>query len=145
MTREEELERGEKLRTVAEHLKGKSCVYGEDDCSMVPLQWVLDWNRHRHSREFEISYPAYASRDEAETVIEAAGGLVNVWRAVARQVGLTEHYQNPEIGDIGIIETRLGQVGGIFLHGGAILWRAEQGVRVIGVRPRLIVKMWRMA
>lgn len=150
-----ERERSERLRALAESLKGKTCAYGEDDCSLVPAQWVADIT----GKEFD--WPVYSSREEAERIIEEAGGLVNVWSGIARKIGLEPVYlapgQVPAVGDVGIIETSQGPVGGIFLFGATFLWRAERGVRVIGVRSHLlrregdavvrrplILKVWRV-
>ena len=134
----EQRRRGEMLGALVEGLKGKPCTYGVDDCSMLPAQWVADVTGR------EIDWPAYASREEAERMIDAAGGLVNVWLPVVRSLGLVERFDVPEIGDIGIIETSQGHVGGIWLHARTFIWRAEMGVRVLGVRPHRIVKVWQV-
>ncbi|WP_157014901.1 DUF6950 family protein [Mesorhizobium xinjiangense] len=134
----EQRERGERLRALVEHLKGKPVEYGVDDCSMLPAQWVADVT----GREFD--WPVYGSRDGAAAIIDAAGGLVNVWLPVVRSLGLIERFDVPEIGDIGIIDTSHGHVGGIWLHGQTFLWRADQGVRVLGVRSHRIVRIWQV-
>lgn len=134
----EQRERGERLRALVEELKGKPCVYGETDCSIIPAQWVADIT----GKTFD--WPEYSTREEAEAIIEKAGGLVEVWKPITRKLGLVERHDTPEIGDIGIIDTSLGHVGGIWLHGQTFIWRAEEGVRVLGVRSHRIVKSWQV-
>ena len=70
------------------------------------------------------------SKEEAVEQIEAWGGLVNIWNHVAAHLGLKVRVGLPEIGDVGIIQTVQGPVGGIFLPGQVIMRRAEMGVRV---------------
>lgn len=128
-------ERGEALKALVEDLKGKPCVYGQDDCSLICAQWIADVT----GRSFD--WPVYSSREDAERIIEEAGGLVAVWTPIAWQLGLEERHlypgEAPEIGDVGIIETSQGPVGGIFLTNGTFLWRAERGVRMVGVRTHV--------
>ena len=141
MTRAAEIrERGEALRRMADELSGVPCVYGPegDDCSILPMQWVRGWREKTTGREWPVSVPDYSSREEAEALIERAGGLVNVWNPIAPQLALQPlgPQDVPVIGDVGIFVTSRGEVGGIFLHGGIILWRAEMGTRQIGVWGR---------
>lgn len=137
----EQRERGDKLRALVDTLKGKSVEFGVDDCTILAAQWVADITGR------EIDWPAYSTRGEAERIIEDAGGLVKVWAPVVRKLGLMERspqFDVPQIGDVGIIETSVGHVGGIWLHGQTFLWRAELGVRIIGVRTHRIVKAWQV-
>lgn len=134
----EQRERGERLRLMVEDLKGKPVEWGVDDCSTLPAQWVAEIT----GREFD--WPFYDTREGAARIIDEAGGLVAVWQPIARQLGLIERHDTPEIGDIGIIETSQGPVGGIWLHGQTFIWRADQGVRVLGVRSHRIVKCWQV-
>lgn len=117
-------ERGERLRVIAEELKGKPCEWGVDDCSMLPARWVSEMT----GKTFD--WPDYSSKEEAIEQIEAWGGLVNIWNHVAARLGLRLRVGVPEIGDVGIIQTVQGPVGGIFLPGQVIMRRAEMGVRV---------------
>lgn len=117
-------ERGERLRAIAEELKGKPCQWGVDDCSMLPARWVSEVT----GKTFD--WPDYSSKEEAIEQIEAWGGLVNIWNHVAARLGLRLRVGVPEIGDVGIIQTVQGPVGGIFLPGQVIMRRAEMGVRV---------------
>lgn len=116
--------RGERLRAIAEELKGKPCQWGVDDCSMLPARWVSEVT----GKTFD--WPDYSSKEEAVEQIEAWGGLVNIWNHVAARLGLRLRVGVPEIGDVGIIQTVQGPVGGIWLPGQVIMRRAEMGVRV---------------
>lgn len=147
-------ERGEKLRALSERLKGVPVSWGSDDCSAMPAQWVAD----QTGKEFD--WPDYSTRDEAIEVTEREGGLIAIWERTARAIGLPEIINEcPQIGDVGIIvDNHEVPVGGIFLHGGIIMWRAEVGTRQIGVygrayparvnglivRKPLLLKAWRV-
>lgn len=147
-------ERGEKLRALSEQLKDKAVEWRVDDCSAMPAQWVSD----QTGKEFD--WPDYTTRDEAEDVIEREGGLIAIWERTARKIGLPEIInERPQIGDVGIIvDNNEVPVGGIFLHGGVIMWRAEVGTRQIAVygrtyparvngiilRKPLLLKAWRV-
>lgn len=146
--------RGERLLALSERLKGAPVRWGEDDCSMMPAQWIASIT----GKEFD--FPLYSSREEADAIIADHGGLVTVWSKMAKQVGLMEIInEQPQIGDVGIImNNHEVPVGGIFLHGGVIMWRAEVGTRQIGVYGRtypvrvggeierrpLLIKAWRV-
>lgn len=134
-----QIERGVRLRALDVSLQGKPVEWGIDDCSLMAAQWVAD------ETGLDVFWPDYHSKEEAETIIREYGGLVSVWDSLAASIGITPRYNGPpEIGDVGIIETSLGLVGGIWLHGSSFLWRSENGVRILGVRARRIVKVWRV-
>ena len=155
-------ERGEAIRRLAKSLEGVPVTWGPDgdDCSQLPLQWVVGWRERMTGTAPHVEAPDYSTREEAEAVIAAAGGLVNVWDPICRQLGLSEigAADIPVIGDVGIFKTSFGEVGGIFVHGGAILWRHERGHRIIDVAgrhfavrgkagwsaPAVISKAWRL-
>lgn len=132
--------RGEALRRLAESLEGRPVTWGPDgdDCSQLPLQWVVGWRERMTGICPDVDAPVYATRDEAQAVIAAAGGLVAVWEPICRALGLAPlgPADVPEVGDVGVFKTSLGEVGGIFVHGGAILWRHEKGWRIIDVVGR---------
>lgn len=127
LTAKEVRERGERLRAIAEELKGKPVIWGQCDCSMLPARWASEVT----GKTFD--WPDYSSKEEAVEQIEAWGGLVNIWNHVAVHLGLKVRVGVPEIGDVGIIQTVQGPVGGIFLPGQVIMRRAEMGVRIHGV------------
>ena len=127
LTAKEVRERGDRLRAIAEELKGKPCEWGVDDCSMLPARWASEMTG------MAFDWPDYSSKEEAVEQIEAWGGLVNIWNHVAAKIGIKVRVGVPEIGDVGIIQTVQGPVGGIFLPGQVIMRRAEMGVRIHGV------------
>ena len=155
-------ERGEALRRLAQSLEGKPVAWGPDgdDCSQLPLQWVVGWRERMTGIAPDVDGPDYSTKEEAEAVIAAAGGLVQVWEPICRQLGLVPLGPSdiPVVGDVGVFKTSFGDVGGIFVHGGAILWRHERGWRIIDVVgrslavhgkagwsfPTAITKAWRL-
>lgn len=133
LTAKQARERGDRLRAIAEDLKGRPCEWGVDDCSMLPARWVAE----ETGKTFD--WPDYSSKEEAVEQIEAWGGLINIWDHVAAQLGLKMRVGVPEIGDVGVVQTVQGPVGGIWLPGQVIMRRAEMGVRIHGV-PNFTVR-----
>lgn len=131
MTGQERL-RGDRLRAYVEAAKGEAA--NVDACSTWSAQWVVN----ETGREFD--WPMFSSRDDVATYVAAAGGLVAVWDRLSTVAGLAPCYgDEPQVGDVGIIETSANpsdRVGGIFASGGTFCWRAENGVRIIGVAGR---------
>lgn len=137
MTTPEERERGERLRAYVRESDGVPVIWGQSDCSTWAAQWVSDETGR------DIDWPAYDSSTTAQAIIDAAGGLENVWAALARQAGLAINYDEPKLGDVGIVHTsRFGDVGGIFAHGGVFLWRHEKGVGTLSPIHKTIVRVW---
>ncbi|MBM3090276.1 hypothetical protein GFB56_05540 [Ensifer sp. T173] len=109
-------------------------VWGVSDCSSWPAAWV------EKITGTSIMLPVWGSETEAFTLIAAAGSLEALWHQALAVSGLRQTGA-PELGDVGIIETRVcGQVGGIFLPAGLFAWRAEIGVRMLV--PRQVVAAW---
>lgn len=146
MTEAERL-RGERLRAFYEEAAGRPFVWGQDDCSLWPLEWV--------SRETgqEIDVPVYSSREEAEAIVEAAGGLVAVWARLAPQLGLVEVAPGevPPLGSVGVIAmTPPNQpTGCIFAHAQVACFRVDapegskrDGVTMWGLRTKTILRAW---
>lgn len=130
-------ERRKKLRELAESLNGVECKYGVNDCSMFPAQWISDISGK------ELDIPFYDSRAAGNKLINEAGGLVNIWAGILGLAGFTERFDQPEFGDIGIMETRaFGEVGIIFCDCGLALWRSENGTAIISPRQKTILKVW---
>lgn len=114
--------RANRLRAFLTRFEGAPVVWGESDCSAAPALW---WSEETGRK---IDLPEYASRDEAHAIIEQMGGLLAVWDDIAAQVGGMERIGEPEIGDVGIIETRLhGQIGGILGAGRILIIRKDNG------------------
>lgn len=122
-------------------------VWGVSDCSTWPAQWVAEATGR------EVRWPAYASEDEARTMMADAGGLVPLWRDVAESAGLRERdpaLEAPAPGDVGVMLTRrFGDVGVIFgplagVPAGPWLayWRSEDGARPISIRRATLRAVW---
>lgn len=137
MIPKEDIERGRRLEAFCEAMDGKPVTYGIDDCSTWPAQWAVN------ETGCDLDWPEYSSREEAQALIDEAGGLAPLWDAAIGSRFEECHEEYPPVGSIGIIRTRLfGEVGVIFVFAGVVCWRHETGVRVFGVRPNTIVKAW---
>ncbi|NGO63963.1 hypothetical protein G6N76_09780 [Rhizobium daejeonense] len=122
----------------AEAARDEPMVWGESDCTAWARRWVEDViGRKMH-------LPTWSSREEAIAYIAKAGSLDALWSDALDTYGLAERYDDPQPGDIGIIDTHIaGQVGGIFLNHGLFAWRAEpSGARLLRPRPRTIIRVW---
>lgn len=113
----------------------QQAVWGSDDCTAWAASWV--------SAEAGLArlIPRYHGEVEASRLIAAAGGLVHLWRSVLTPTGLVET-SFPGIGDVGVVEARVGPVGVVFADGGYALWRAGRGVLVFSPRPSSILAAW---
>jgi hypothetical protein len=122
----------------AEAAMEQTTVWGESDCTAWSRKWVETTLGRR------MSLPKWSSREEAIVHIERAGSLVNLWSKALDSFGLFERYDDPQPGDVGILNTHYaGQIGGIFLNHGIFAWRAEPvGARLLRPRQRTIVKVW---
>lgn len=133
MTGVELLARQSRLRAHIDSVKETACEWGVSDCSAWVGRWV------EKERRISLGLPIYSSEEEARGMIESAGGLVNIWSRLALVAGVPET-DCPQYGDVGLIETKLGPVGVIMVHGGVCAWRATFGVSFI--RPRKFLKSW---
>ena len=144
------MERGEAIRRLADSLAGKPVVWGPDgdDCCQLPLQWVVSWRERMTGICPDVEAPAYDNREEAHAIIDAAGGLAKVWEPICGQLGLEPlgPADIPIVGDVGIMRMSTTEVGGIFLHGGLLLWRCDaerpehRGFRTIDVVGRTFLR-----
>lgn len=123
-----------RLWTFLEPFDGRPVEWGVDDCSAWCAAWARDCGH-------EVHLPAYASEDEAHALIDAAGGLVNVWDDVCASAGVCERIGDPQIGDVGIIPTnRFGPVGVIWADNGLACWRLKTSG--LWLKPRTFIKTW---
>lgn len=117
-------------------------IWGESDCTAWPAAWI----EAEHGRP--VARPYWHSEAEAMRLIAEAGSLDALWCDVLSGFGLRrgEAWETPEIGDVGIIDTRLaGQVGGMFLNHGNFIWRGDPfGTRMIHARRHTIVAFWKV-
>lgn len=110
-------------------------IWGVDDCSA----WAATWVALETGRAPRL--PAYATRDEADRLIAAAGGLAPLWRRALAPLGLYETC-SPDYGDVGVITTSRGEAGVIFTAGGFCWWRARAGALLLAPRAATIVAAW---
>ena len=114
--------RADRLKTFVSTFAAGPVVWGKDDCSAAPTEWL------RQECGIDVALPRYRSREEAQAVVASFGGLSEAWRSLAIENGLNVRYGEPELGDIGVIDTRLyGEVGGILASGRVFLVRKDSG------------------
>lgn len=120
------MSRADRLRVFLSRLEGKPVVWGRDDCSAAPALW---WSEETG---IPVRLPVYSSKEEADAIRNRMGGLSEAWQQVADQVGAVERFWTlqspPEVGDVGIVRTRLyGEIGGICGAGGILIVRKDNG------------------
>lgn len=114
----------------------KEVVWGDDDCTA----WAAKWSEVATGNPIKL--PDYNCREQANQIIDDAGGLVEL---INNYLGFSEVFGDPSIGDIAVIETeRSGLVTVIVLNNGVAAWRGDKGVRLFRVRPRYIKAYWKI-
>lgn len=111
--------------------------WGVDDCTM----WAANWVEIASGRA--VATHSYDTEDKARALIERHGGLLNIWDRALGDAGFFESY-DPQLGDVGLVDTRLsGPVGVIFAAGGLGLRRkAGGGVWTFSTARRALIKAW---
>lgn len=138
MTGGSETTRAELLQAHIAAVEGKPVEWGVSDCTAWAASWVLVATGKTVPR-----LGAYASLEEAHTLIDAAGGLDVLWTQAMAQIGIFATPYDPVLGDVGVVNTTsFGPVGVIFAQDGVALWRAETGTALLRPRSRDIVKVW---
>lgn len=112
----------------------KPVVWGEDDCTAWAAKWI------ECATGQKIDLPKYTDREQANAMIDQAGGLVDL---IGQYLGPPVGYGEPQIGDVAVIETgRSGDVCVVMLKNYVAVWRADHGVRQFRVRPRFMKAYW---
>ncbi len=111
--------------------------WGVNDCTM----WAAKWVGVVSGRA--VATHAYHSEEEARGLIVRHGGLLSIWDRALGDAGFFETGA-PELGDVGLVDTRMsGPVGVIFGGGGLALRRkAEGGVWTFSTAHRALIKAW---
>lgn len=123
-----------KLLAFLEEFDGEDVRWGFDDCSARCAAWVRECG-------YDIGLPAYSSEEEAEKLIQEAGGLVALWDRISASAGIYERIGEPKAGDVGIIPTnRFGPTGVIFAGPNLCNWKI--GRRPSWMTPRSWLKVW---
>ncbi len=126
-------DRTERLRAYLAALQDKPAVWGVDDCCLFAARWF------ERESGVTLALPAYASEAEARALM--AGGVEALWRGVAARAGVMETGL-PGHGDVGLIESRHGPMGCIWLHHGRVAVRSQAGWSYL--RPRAFIAAWRV-
>lgn len=116
---------------------------GEHDCATFPADWAVLCGRDDPMARWR---GAYATADEAQAVIAAAGGLETVWALGCAEAGIPEAEGEPQAGDIGIIRM-IGKQGvadsGAIFTGKRWAFLAPRGLSASSIEPEFLVRMWR--
>ncbi|ORE90626.1 hypothetical protein ATO13_21941 [Stappia sp. 22II-S9-Z10] len=133
--------RADRLGPYLAEMEETPFAWGTADCTTFAAEWVEIALGITHG----IDWPVYSTKEEAAAIVEAAGGLVELWRSKAPGLGLFEidpRHDDPVLGDIGIVDTmRNGAIGGVFGHGGCLYVRTPQGTTIL---TRHILAAWRL-
>lgn len=123
-----------KLLAFLEQFEGDKVTWGVDDCCAMCAAWVRECG-------YELSLPSYSSQEEADALIERAGGLVALWDKHLSSVLYERVSEHPRLGDVGIIPTRrFGPTGVIWVDTGLCAWRI--GPRPSLMAPRTYLRAW---
>lgn len=125
--------RSDRLRAYLAGVEGKPMAWGRDDCCLFAARWL------ERETGLALPLPRYASEDEARALMQ--GGLERLWREVASRAGVIETGA-PDHGDIGLVAVSAGPVGCIWLHGGRVALRHQDGWSYL--RPRQFIAAWRV-
>lgn len=80
---------------------------GTDDCSL----WLADWWKRVHGTDPASHLRGtYATKDEQEAIINAAGGLVSLVASIAEPAGAVVRPMDYQAGDIAVIAPGVGAI-----------------------------------
>ena len=112
----------------------KHVEWGVDDCSAMCAAWARE-------NGYDVQIPSYSSQEEAHALIKEGGGLIRLWERFCASAGVSERYGEPQLGDVGIIDTRrFGPIGVIWASGGICCWRVSKSA--FWLAPRGYLKVW---
>lgn len=130
--------RAELLQAHIDAVTDKEVEWGVDDCS----PWCARWLYMAAGIVVPINLK-YVDREEAKTIIKAAGGLQFLWERFLSSAGVYPRYSRPCFGDIGLVNTATwGPIGAIFSSDGIAVCRHAMGASFIRPRDDTIVKVW---
>lgn len=126
----------ERLAEFLRRAMGEKRAAGEWDCAMTLANWV---------REVTGVDPAFSLRgsySDAEwpEIVEREGGLVALVGRLADGAGLSPT-DAPGIGDIGVVETRIGPAGAIRTRRG---WALKLDDGIVSARTLTVLAAWRL-
>lgn len=114
--------------------------WGTWDCCAFPAGWVMENN---HPDPMALWRGRYSSAEEAQALIEEAGGLVELW-AIA--LGALPVVEEPQAGDVAVCMVfgpdGLEASGGIYT-GDKWAFLAPRGVYAGPVEPQHVIRIWR--
>lgn len=119
--------------------EGKPFRWGRDDCTLFAARWVETISGAKLER------PSYRSKQEAQNLISAAGSLDRLIAPILDKAGWRElaPHEEPRLGDVGIIRTKIGDAAGVWLHSYQFAQRGARGVLLLGILKHRVVKSWR--
>ena len=121
----------DRMRAYLESFTGVPVEWGKSDCCMFMAGW-LSLNGAR------LVLPEYASERDGLRLIRA--GLVEVLDGVAARSGI-DRTDDPQFGDVGVVETATGPKGAIWLHGGYVALRTDDSY--LWLQPVKVLASWK--
>ncbi len=116
-------------------------AWGEHDCATFPAGWAM---LRGHADPMAGWRGTYATEEEAQEIIEEAGGLLVLWSSALAALAVAQG--GAEAGDIGVCavmdEGGLTANGGIFT-GERWAFLAPRGLYCAPVDPPHVFKVWR--
>lgn len=125
---------GEWLRAAGQ----KRRAPGEWDCCATPAQWAIDNGLADPMAQWR---GAYDTDSEASDLIDAAGGLLALFRQGMTSAGIAERHGGPALGDIGVLSIMGHEAGAIFT-GKRWCLVADRGLVFASVEPEAVLAAW---
>lgn len=127
----------ERLAGFSAAYEGKPIDWSRDNCSLWPALWVQD------ATGLRLDLPQVSGMRGARRWLKGQGGLDAVWDRILGEAGIRRGYGSPELGDVGLIDTRArGTVGAIFAINSAMV-RTENGFHYLPLRA--VRQFWKVA
>lgn len=119
---------------------GKRRKAGVHDCCTFPAEWAIDNDWPDPMADWR---GAYDTEEDAEILIERAGGLADLFAAGMATAGIPRADGDPEAGDIGVLRCGDHHAGAIFA-GKRWALVANRGLAIASVEPEMVVAIWRV-
>lgn len=126
-----------KLPVFVQSLASDPFIYGETDCLMTLANWVRFVTGNDPAVHLRGQY-----HDEAgwRAIVSDAGGMVLLVDTIASRAGLVRADGEPVVGDVAIVDSKIGEVGGVRLERG---WAVKLNRSLTRIRAPAIA-LWRL-
>lgn len=106
----------------------------------MPAAWVI---RNGFADPMALWRGRYTTEDGGRELIDAAGGLQFMFERGLRDAGVPAIGGDPQAGDVAVLEL-LGEQAGAVYTGERWALVADRGLAFVGVRPEVVVQIWRV-